>query len=147
MAKRTIRRRVRKNRTIRKVMRGCNRRRGKRGGGEAVQYAGASPMANQNLAAMQAAAQQAGADAKAQTPPPPIPPIIMSNQVAGSVTTTPAPAPASGSQAVEPFGVGSNISSRPAQIGGSHHHGRAKTRHYKRKLRYKKSVARKSRRS
>ena len=146
MAKRTIRRRVRKNRTIRKVMRGCNRRRGKRGGGEAVQYAGASPMANQNLAAMQAAAQQAGADANAQTPPP-IPPMVMSNQVAGSVTTTPAPAPASGSQAVEPFGVGSNISSRPAQIGGSHHHGRAKTRHYKRKLRYKKSVARKSRRS
>ena len=138
MAKRNIRRRVRKNRTIRKVMRGCNRRRGKRGGGEAVQYAGASPMANQNLAAMQAAAQQASADAKAQTPPP-IPPIIMLNQVSGSVTTTPA--------AVEPFGVGSNISSRPAQIGGSHHHGRAKTRHYKRKLRYKKSVARKSRRS
>ena len=146
MAKRTIRRRVRKNRTIRKVMRGCNRRRGKRGGGEAVQYAGASPMANQNLAAMQAAAQQAGADANAQTPPP-IPPMVMSNQVAGSVTTTPAPAPAPGSQAVEPFGVGSSISSRPAQFGGSHHHGRAKTRHYKRKLRYKKSVARKSRRS
>jgi hypothetical protein len=59
MAKRTIRRRMRKSKTIRKVMRGCNGRRGrsreKVGGAaagkiEAAQYAGASPQANQNLA-------------------------------------------------------------------------------------------------
>ena len=140
MAKRTIRRRVRKSKTIRKVMRGCNGRgrgRRKRGGREAVQYPSASPAANSNLAAMQAAAQQAGSDAKAQTPPP-MPPQAMSNQMAGSVSNNPA---------VEPSGVGGNVSSTYSQVGGSHHRGRARTRHHKRRLRYKKSVARKSRRS
>ena len=139
MAKRTIRRRMRKSRTIRKVMRGCNGRgRGKRGGGEAVQYAGASPTSNQNIAAMQVEAQQAGADAAAQKPGP-APQEVKSNMVGGETTTTPA--------AVEPFGVGGIITSTYSQVGGSRRYGRARTRHQKRKLKYKKSVARKSRRS
>jgi hypothetical protein len=120
MAKRTIRRRVRKNRTIRKVMRGCNRRRMRVGGEpakvEAPQYAGASPQSNANLAGGTKAlldAQQAAGNS-----PPPVPKqSVQSNMVAGSVTTT------------------------PAQQGG------ARTRHHKRKLRYKKSIARKSRRA
>ena len=142
MAKRTIRRRMRKSRTIRKVMRGCNGRgRGKRGGGEAVQYAGASPTSNQNIAAMQVEAQQAGADAAAQKPGPP-PDTITSNMVNSKVTTMPAT-----EKPVEPFGVGDNITSTYSQVGGSRRYGRARTRHQKRKLKYKKSVARKSRRS
>jgi hypothetical protein len=145
MAKRTIRRRLRKNRTIRKVMRGCNGRRGrgKRGGAtEAVQYSGSGSGANGTLAALQAGAQQAGSDAKAQTPPP-IPTQMMSNQMAGSVSSSSTPV-------VEPFSGGnfsSTYSTYNSQVGGSHHRGRARTRHHKRRLRYKKSVARKSRRS
>ena len=107
MAKRTIRRRARKNRTIRKVMRGCNRRRMKKGGAppgtiQAHQYAGASGGANANIAAgtqhLLQAQQNAG------NTPPPIPAPIQSNMVGG-----------------------------------------AKPRHHRRRLRYKKSVARKSR--
>jgi hypothetical protein len=116
MAKRTIRRRARKNRTIRKVMRGCNRRRSKAGGTpppgkmEVHQVAGASTASNQNLingtTAFVAAQQNAG------NTPPPIPPSRQINI---------APAPANGMQ------------------------GGARTRHHRRRLRYKKSVARKSR--
>ena len=141
MAKRTIRIRSRKSRTIRKVMRGCNGRgrgRGKRGGGEAVQYAGASPVANANLAAMQAGIAQANQAAGNSPPSPPKP--IESNMGGGQATTTTAPI-------TEPSGVGGNVSSTYGQVGGSHHSRRSKTRHHKRKLRYKKSVARKSRRS
>jgi len=142
MAKRTIRRRMRKSRTIRKVMRGCNRRgRGKVGGAtEALQYPGSG--ANGPLAALQVEAQQADADAKAQTPQS-VPSPIESNMSGGKVTTTAQPA----APVKEPFGVGGNISSTPAQVGGGYRRGRARTRHQKRKLRYKKSVARKSRRS
>ncbi len=107
MAKRTIRRRMRKNRTIRKVMRGCHRRRAKTGGQqakiEAAQYAGASPQANANLAggiSNLAEAQQAAGN----SPPPP-----------------------------------------PAPIKSSFMQGGARTRHHRRRLRYKKSMARKSR--
>ena len=113
MAKRTIRRRMRKNRTIRKVMRGCNGRRGRRhsrakvGGAagkiEAAQYAGASPEANANLAggiSNLAQAQQAAGN----SPPPPPPPIMSSFMQGGT-----------------------------------------RTRHHRRRLRYKKSMARKSR--
>jgi len=137
MAKRTIRIRSRKSRTIRKVMRGCNGRgrgRGKRGGREAVQYAGASPAANANLAAMQAGTAQANQAAGNSPPSPPKP--IESNMGGGQAITTSAPS-----------GVGGNVSSTYVQVGGSHHRRRSKTRHHKRKLRYKKSVARKSRRS
>ncbi len=141
MAKRTIRIRSRKSRTIRKVMRGCNGRgrgrgrgRGKRGGTEAVQYANASPAANANLAAMQTGTAQANQDAGNSAPPPNE--QIKSNMAGGQATTT-----------TEPFGVGGNVSSTYGQVGGSHHRRRSKTRHHKRKLRYKKSVARKSRRS
>ena len=146
MAKRTIRRRMRKSRTIRKVMRGCNRRRhgrGKVGGApvEAYQPTNGTSQGNDVLAAMQVEAQQAGADAQAQTPPP-VPPLA-SNMAGGKVTTTAQPA----EPVKEPFGVGNNISSTPAQVGGGYRRGRARTRHQKRKLRYKKSVARKSRRS
>ena len=148
MAKRTIRRRLRKNRTIRKVMRGCNGRRGrgrgKRGGDappgakEALQYSGSG--ANGTLVVLQAGTQQAISDADAQTPPA-IPAPVMSNQMAGSVSSS--------TPVVEPFSGGtfSSTYSTYGQVGGSHHRGRSKTRHHKRKLRYKKSVARKSRRS
>jgi hypothetical protein len=146
MAKRTIRRRLRKSRTIRKVMRGCNgRSRGRRGrakiGGEAgmvqaTTFSGAGTTTNANNIAMQKAAMQAGADAKAQQVGPPEAPI-KSNMVGGVTTTT----------TKEPFGVGDAIHSNPAQVGGrgSYRRGVAKTRHHKRKLRYKKSIARKSR--
>lgn len=147
MAKRTIRRRLRKNRTIRKVMRGCNGRRGRGkvgGATEAVQYSGSGSGANGPLVVLQAGTQQAIADAKAQTPPA-IPPQVTSNQMAGSVSSSSSTTPV-----VEPFSGGnfsSPYSTYNSQVGGSHHRGRSKTRHHKRKLRYKKSVARKSRRS
>jgi hypothetical protein len=118
MAKRTIRRRLRKNKTIRKVMRGCNGRRMKMGGAtiQAAQYSGASPQANQNLAGGTQHLLQARQNAT--NVPPPIPEQIKSTAVGGNITTKPAPA---------------------AQGGG------ARTRHHRRKLRYKKSIARKSR--
>jgi hypothetical protein len=104
MVKRTIRRRVRKNKTIRKVMRGCNRRRMKAGGAtiQAHQYSGAPPAANQNIAALTQYAGQAHVNA--QNTPPPIP-----------------------------------LARQATMAGG------ARTRHHKRRLRYKKSMARKSR--
>lgn len=105
MAKRTIRRRARRNRTIRKVMRGCNRRRTKAGGGatiQAHQYAGAPPAANQNIAALTQHVGQAQQNAGNKAPP--IPPPRQSSMAGG-----------------------------------------ARTRHHKRRLRYKKSMARKSR--
>ena len=104
MAKRTIRRRVRNNKTIRKVMRGCNRRRTKAGGAtiQAHQYAGAPPAANQNIAALTQHVGQAHVNAGNKAPP--IPPPRQSSMAGG-----------------------------------------ARTRHHKRRLRYKKSMARKSR--
>ena len=116
MAKRTIRRRLRKNKTIRKVMRGCNGRRMKMGGAtiQAAQYSGASPQSNQNLAG--ATQHLLQARQHAENMPPPIPDQIKSTAVGGNITTKPA-----------------------AQGGG------ARTRHHRRKLRYKKSIARKSR--
>jgi hypothetical protein len=125
MAKRTIRRRMRKNRTIRKVMRGCNRRRMKKGGApppglmEVHQYAGASPSTNASLATMQQHAGQSYSDAKAQSSVPAIP-LPLKSGMTGGISTTPA-APAKGMQ------------------------GGARTRHHRRRLRYKKSMARKSR--
>ena len=117
MAKRTIRRRVRKSKTIRKVMRGCNGRRGrsraKVGGAaagkiEAAQYAGAPPQANENLAGGTAAFLEA--QQMAGNSPPAAPQITASNMV--------------------------------GMKGG------ARTRrHHRRRLRYKKSMARKSRRA
>ena len=121
MAKRTIRRRVRKSKTIRKVMRGCNGRRLRRrhsrakvGGQqkiEAAQYAGAPPQANENLAGGTAAfleAQQMAGNS------PPVAPVKIIN---------------------------TNIAPLPQQGG-------ARTRrHHRRRLRYKKSMARTSRRA
>jgi hypothetical protein len=116
MAKRTIRRRMRKSKTIRKVMRGCNGRRGrsraKVGGAaagkiEAAQYAGASPQANQNLAGGTSNLLEAQQNAGNSPPAPPAP-------------------------------IKSSMAQLPQQ-GGS------RTRHHRRRLRYKKSVARKSR--
>jgi hypothetical protein len=104
MVKRTIRRRVRKNKTIRKVMRGCNRRRMKEGGAniQVHQYAGASHDANKNI---QTGTQHLlQAQQNARNTPPPIP------------------------------------SPRASSMAGG-----ARTRHHKRRLRYKKSMARKSR--
>ncbi len=122
MAKRTIRRRVRKSKTIRKVMRGCNGRRGGRGhsrvkvGGaaagnvEAAQYAGASPQANQNLAGGTSA-------------------LLEAKQAAGNIPLA------------APVTRASNMTQLPQQGG-------ARTRrHHRRRLRYKKSMARKSRRA
>jgi hypothetical protein len=127
MAKRTIRRRARKNRTIRKVMRGCNRRRTKAGGAppgqmEVHQYSGAPHAANESLAAMQQQTAQSKLTADSQSSVPAIPPPVKSN-MAGGISTTPASAPAKGMQ------------------------GGARTRHHRRRLRYKKSIARKSRRA
>ena len=126
MAKRTIRRRARKNRTIRKVMRGCNRRRMKTGGAppgqmEVHQYAGAPPAANKSLAEMQKQTAQSHLNATSQSSVPAIPPPINSSMT-GGISTTPA-APAKGMQ------------------------GGARTRHHRRRLRYKKSMSRKSRRA
>lgn len=113
MAKRTIRRRLRKNKTIRKVMRGCNGRRMRVGGEpatiEAPQYSNSSPEANANLAT---GTQH----------------LLQAQQYAGNVPP-PIPAP-----------IKSNMAPVPVKQGGG-----AKTRHHKRKLRYKKSIARKSR--
>jgi len=104
MVKRTIRRRVRKNKTIRKVMRGCNRRRMKEGGAniQAHQYPGASPDANKNIA--NGTQHLLQAQQNAGNTPPPIPSPRVSSMAGG-----------------------------------------ARTRHHKRRLRYKKSMARKSR--
>ena len=120
MAKRTIRRRMRKSKTIRKVMRGCNghrlRRRHSRakvGGAaagtiQAAQYPGAPPQANENLASGTAAFLEA--QQMAGNSPPVAPEIRASNMV--------------------------------GMKGG------ARTRrHHRRRLRYKKSMARKSRRA
>jgi hypothetical protein len=111
MAKRTIRRRVRKNKTIRKVMRRCNRRIMK-GGVQAHQYSGASGGANANIAA---GTQH----------------LLQAQQNAGN---TPLPIPPSRTSSIAP----SNPSTSSMQGG-------ARTRHHKRRLRYKKSIARKSR--
>lgn len=130
MAKRTIRRRVRKNKTIRKVMRGCNRRhsRAKVGGGvQAPQYTGggASPQANANLATGTASLLEAQQNAGNKAPLPPTP-----------IQSSMAPAPR------EAFSLATNA----ARVGGgSQYGGGARTRHHKRRLRYKKSIARKSR--
>jgi hypothetical protein len=113
MAKRPIRRRVRKNKTIRKVMIGCNRRlrrrhsRTKAGGQpskiEAAQYATASPGANANIASGTAA-------------------LLQAQQTAGNIPPEP-----------------------PKPIQSFFMQGGARTRHHIRRLRYKKSMARKSR--
>jgi hypothetical protein len=107
MAKRTIRRRARKNRTIRKVMRGCNRRIMK-GGVQVHQYSGASGGANANIAAGSQHLLQAQQNAGNVAPPIPTPRVT-------------------------------SIATKPIMQGG------ARTRHHKRRLRYKKSMARKSR--
>ena len=145
MAKRTIRRRLRKSRTIRKVMRGCNGRsrgRGRRGGAKVEGEAGmrqantfstGGQMTNAINIQMQQQAGQAQSDANAQKVGPAD--DSTKSNMGGSITT-------------EPFGVGGAIHSNPAQVGGgrgSYRRGGAKTRHHKRKLRYKKSIARKSR--
>ena len=117
MAKRTIRKRMRKNKTIRKVMRGCNGRRrhnrtkvggtGEVGQVEVHQYQGASvsPQANQNIA---------GGTSN----------LLQAQQYAGNQAPT-APEP-----------------TKPNMLPMK---GGARTRHHRRRLRYKKSVARKSR--
>ena len=114
MAKRTIRRKIRKNKTIRKVMRGCNRGRMKVGGApiQVHQYAGAS-------------SAHANANNKAATGH-----LLQAQQIAGA--STPGPAP----PAPPPSRL---ATSTPAMSGGSF------LRHSKRRLRYKKSIARKSR--
>ena len=133
MAKRTIRRRARKNRTIRKVMRGCNRRRMKKGGATAppgtappgtiqthsYSTAGEGPNAVNAKLTQHAAA----AHALSQNPARPIPPPTQSS-MAGGISTNGANAPAA-----------------KGMQGG------ARTRYRRRRLRYKKSMARKSRRA
>ena len=108
MAKRTIRRKMRKSKTIRKVMRGCNGRRGRsraKAGGDVVQYSNTSPQANQNIAGGTSA-------------------LLEAQQMAGNSPPAP-PAP-----------------TKPSMVGMT---GGARTRHHRRRLRYKKSMARKSR--
>jgi hypothetical protein len=122
MAKRTIRRRMRKNRTIRKVMRGCNRRRMKKGGAppgtiQAHTYPGQSPESIKTHAAL--TEHVAGANNIASNTPGPLVVANRQSNMAGGISTT----PANGMQ------------------------GGARTRHHRRRLRYKKSMARKSRRA
>ena len=138
MAKRTIRRRARKNRTIRKVMRGCNRRRMKKGGATAPP--GTAPQGRievpqdsratgtSNSVNAELAQHVAAANTIANNPAQPIPPATqptmgqgISNTPANANANAPAPATAKGMQ------------------------GGARTRHHRRRLRYKKSMARKSR--
>ena len=116
MAKRTIRRRARKNRTIRKVMRGCNRRIMK-GGVQVHQYSGASGGANANIAAGTQHLLQAQQNAGNVAPPIP---ALRASSIGGSSNNN-------------------NNTSTSSMQGG------ARTRHHKRRLRYKKSMARKSR--
>jgi hypothetical protein len=123
MAKRTIRKRMRKNKTIRKVMRGCNGRRrhnrtkvggtGEVGKVEVHQYQGGavSPQANQNIA---------GGTSN----------LLQAQQYADNQAPTTAREPVKSSMVPAPV---------KSQQGGS------RTRHHRRRLRYKKSVARKSR--
>jgi len=122
MAKRTIRRRMRKNRTIRKVMRGCNRRRMKKGGATipVTTYANQSPESVKTNAALTQHA--AAASNNATNKPQPVPPPIQSTMGQG-ISTKAANPPANGMQ------------------------GGARTRYHRRRLRYKKSMARKSRRA
>ena len=149
MAKRTIRRRLRKSRTIRKVMRGCNGRsrgRGRRGGAkvegeagmrQATTFSTGGQMTNAISIELQQQAGQAQSDANAQKVGP-ADDSIKSNMGGSITTTTPT--------GVE--GFNGSYRSSPAQVGGgrgSYRRGGAKTRHHKRKLRYKKSIARKSR--
>jgi hypothetical protein len=151
MAKRTIRRRMRKSRTIRKVMRGCNGRgrgrgRGKRGGQAPPGTIQGTTFGDSSSNSTNVALQGGFLEAKqaAGNTPGPAPPEVKPSMFGVETTTTPALDPPT---KVEPFGVGGNISSTYSQVGGSRRYGRARTRHQKRKLKYKKSVARKSRRS
>jgi hypothetical protein len=138
MAKRTIRRRMRKNRTIRKVMRGCNRRRMKKGGAPppgapppgapppqgtipVKTYANQSPESVKTNAALTQQVAQSDALSKNQAPPMPTP-----------IQSTTGP------------GISNNAANAPAAKGMQ---GGARTRYHRRRLRYKKSMARKSRRA
>jgi len=132
MAKRTIRRRARKNRTIRKVMRGCNRRRMKKGGATATipvtTYASSTPASTNAITNNTKATADAFELSKNTAPliPPATQPTMgqgISNTPANANANAPAPATAKGMQ------------------------GGARTRHHRRRLRYKKSMARKSRRA
>ena len=126
MAKRTIRRRARKNRTIRKVMRGCNRRRMKKGGATAppgtiqahtYSTAGKGP----NAVNAKLTEHAAGADNIASNTPGPLVVANRQSNMAGGIST--------------------NAANAKGMQGG------ARTRHHRRRLRYKKSMARKSRRA
>jgi hypothetical protein len=142
MAKRTIRRRVRKSKTIRKVMRGCNGRilnkdmkplhksmdkamkklhkSMRRHGRSRAKVGGAA-------AGKIEAAQYAGASPEANQ-----------NLAGGTATLLEAQQQAGNSPPAAPALARSNM------VGMK---GGARTRHHKRRLRYKKSMARKSRRA
>ena len=133
MAKRTIRRRARKNRTIRKVMRGCNRRRMKKGGATAPP--GTAPQGRievpqdsratgtSNSVNAELAQHVAAANTIANNPAQPIPPATQPTMGQGISTN------------------GANAPAAKSMQGG------ARTRYHRRRLRYKKSMARKSRRA
>ena len=128
MAKRTIRRRMRKNRTIRKVMRGCNRRRMKKGGAPPPQ--GTIPVTT----------YATQSDASKQTH------ATLTQQVAQSdaLSKNPAPSIPQPTQSTMGPGISNNADNAPAAKGMQ---GGARTRYHRRRLRYKKSMARKSRRA
>ena len=132
MAKRTIRRRMRKNRTIRKVMRGCNRRRMKKGGAPPP---GAPP---QGTIPVTTFATQS--DASKQTH------ATLTQQVAQSdaLSKNPAPTTPPPTQPTMGPGISNNAANAPDAKGMQ---GGARTRYHRRRLRYKKSMARKSRRA
>jgi len=126
MAKRTIRRRMRKNRTIRKVMRGCNRRRMKKGGATAPQglmevHQSSTASGTSNSVNAKLAEHAAGASNIASNTPGPLVVANRQSNMAGGIST--------------------NAANAKGMQGG------ARTRHHRRRLRYKKSMARKSRRA
>ena len=137
MAKRTIRRRARKNRTIRKVMRGCNGRilnkdmkplhksmdkamkklhKSMRRGGRSRAKVGGAPPGTIQAHQYAGASPDANRNIAAGTQH-----LLQAQQNAGN-TPPPIPAPR-----------------QLTMVGGT------RTRHHRRRLRYKKSVARKSR--
>ena len=126
MAKRTIRRRARKNRTIRKVMRGCNRRRMKKGG------ATAPPGTIQTHTYAHQSAESVKTNA------------ALTEHAAGAnniASNTPGPLVVANRQSNMAGGISTNAANAKGMQGG------ARTRHHRRRLRYKKSMARKSRRA
>jgi hypothetical protein len=128
---------MRKNRTIRKVMRGCNRRRMKKGGAPppGAPPPGAPP---QGTIPVTTFATQSPESVKTHA--------TLTQQVAQSdaLSKNPAPTTPPPTQPTMGPGISNNAANAPDAKGMQ---GGARTRYHRRRLRYKKSMARKSRRA